>query len=1201
MQDYILVGNALPETETDILKKIQTVAARGEQSEIELLLNEISQIPKRKEKKELLEAIHATIIEMAFRENHPELTKLPAVLPKHEINDHIRHASQIFIETKDRAWLQAVYSLSGSLDRKSSQSMILSEVTKELIEAGVDRADAELIDVGMEVFQQISFRKYRSAILMDIVPLHIVWSITTRDTSRLTGALRLIEGIGDISKRSLLQSEVTRAIGRIGVAKRDFPTIILALETAAEIKQKIRRIASIDAIIAQAWKSPLITQISDIPAVLKTLNHLPETQTSEITAALTGKTISRASDRGAAIAMFEGVEQTHPFTLQAIIGELLQTAERNGDPYYFEAALRFNTHLKPEEEIQIKEIVRAGTAVVEQTGETKFLLDVVPLIEDAASGPRASAIYLQLVHTMLKRGAFSHAVDIFGKITSFSEIIQTGTQFWDTPVMLVSAGVLKDRVDQLIDRVFSLMDAETKESLIQRSIVDISRNTSFEEIIHHLPSIVALAGLHRQRDDQLLLVIDLLIERKFIDSLDPSYLVEIASHIGNFDISGAAVSRIVANMADFGVFHQNRDYLQRAVGLTCEIRVQKIRSEALCSVIDRAADLAVSQGDLTLLKRMQGWTDPLLEKEYGLYTTGNIVKGMVKYGIDMMAPHALENAYEVAGEIDDPSLRQQLNELIIEGLIRVGCLMMEEPLTAESKDLLENRISVFRRANEILGDTVTERRYSIRIARGIDIITEYLTRTRNPYYAIPLVMFVLEIRGQVERDAMVARIAADFEPYVDDLASTDPYEMMAFLLRRLEHARGSSEVMDLTKSLLLQITNPYTRYSGMCMLAEGYLRIHDVERGWSVLREIHKGAGELTIPHEKALILSDTAGLMAKVDREEAYECFREAMDLLPTVDPETEGIVRKHLVFSLVSLHAVEPREESIAAVIGLIESIDDPVDYVNSLIAAFNLVARGDRTTEIMESIYAGIDAIPLPYDRASMLLSVVPIALKSGEKGDAERLLVEADALTAEIHIPVVSAQVKKGVCQMYLMLATAEKNEGYRKKGIDIVRSIEDEVLRKRIFRETGIGAAETVEDPAFKRLMEAADEVVASGSSHPDISSLEYLIEGVSDRAQRARYCFELFLLFRDAGRAQAAENILLLGLDEASIIRPLSRRVYVLCDLALSLYSNGEKKNSQDIIGMAVNAAINIRQDDLRDEVFNELDVVMRVIQEGRI
>ena len=110
---------------------------------------------------------------------------------------------------------------------------------------------------------------------------------------------------------------------------------------------------------------------------------------------------------------------------------------------------------------------------------------------------------------------------------------------------------------------------------------------------------------------------------------------------------------------------------------------------------------------------------------------------MVKYGINRIAPHALENAYEVAGDIDDPSLRQQLNELIIEGLIRVGCLMMQEPLTAESRNLLENRIAVFRRANKILGDTVTERRYSIRIARGIDIITEYLSDTRNPYYAVP--------------------------------------------------------------------------------------------------------------------------------------------------------------------------------------------------------------------------------------------------------------------------------------------------------------------------------------------------------------------------------------------------------------------------------------------------------------------------------
>ncbi|QSZ68023.1 hypothetical protein RJ40_11215 [Methanofollis aquaemaris] len=1173
---------------------------KGDQAEIEGLLTDISQIPRRKEKKELLDTTYSTVLEIAFREKRPELTRMPLELPRKKIFKYVKDAAEIYTETKDRTWLQAVFDLSNSLDRKSSQSVILSEVTKNLIEAGVDKADSDLIEAGMEVFHQISFRKYRSAILMDIVPLHIVWSITTRDTTLLTESLGLIEGIGDISKRSLLQSEVTKAIGRIGVIKRDFDLIITALRSAAEIRQKIRRTNCFASIISQAWKSPLSTQISDIMSVLRTLSDLQNEEVAEITASLTDEMIARGHDKGAVISTLEEVEKTYPFTLQAIIGELLGAAERLGDPYYFEAGLRLNSMLGPDEEVQIKEIVKAGIAVVERTGEARFIIEIVPIVEEAVSGHRAFTIYLTLVHTLLERGAFSHAIDIYAKIPSFSEIVQIGMQFWDTSVMLVSNGVLRDRVDQVQTRVFERMDTSTKESLIQRSITHICKDTDLNEIIHHISSLVALANLHRHRDEQLLGAIDQLIERRFIDHLDPSYLIEIARQIRSPTIASMAVARIVADMADFGFVHRNRDVLQRAVGLTCEIRGQKARSEALCSVIDRAADLAVAQGDLTLLKRMRGWTDPLLEREYGLYTTGNIVRGMVKYGIDTMAPHALENAYDIAREIEDPSLRQQLLEGITEGFIRVGCRMMAEPLIAGDQALLENRMAVFRRSTEILRETVSERRYSIRLARGIDIITEYLKKNRSPYFAIPMAMLLLEIRSEAEQDAMVTRVSAEFEEYVDDLPSTDPYEMMAFLLQRLEYAKESPEVMELTRALFVHIANLYTRYSGMCTLSESYLRIHDHERAGALLRSVHEGTRAMDLPYEKALILSDLAGLMAKVETDEAYTCFNEAKSLLPLIDFEMGGVVRKHLVFSLVSLHAIKPQEKNVDEVIALINEIIDPADFVNSLVAAFGMLTEGGQTHEVMKQIYGGIEEIPLAYDRASMLLSVVPLAEKYGEEGDALALLQEADHLTTEIEIPVVAAMVKKGVSHMYLMLAAAEGDEDLRREGLAVIKGIENEVIRHRIFEQLGVSPEEQITDPAYNRLIDASQEVIVAHATHPDTSSIEYLIENISDRAQRARYCFELFVIFRDAEMGRTAENLLLVGLDEASIIRPLSRRVYVLSDLALSLHEAGERKKSRDIIGMAVNAATNIRQDDLRDEVFNELDVVIRILQEGR-
>ncbi|HZD43306.1 MAG TPA: hypothetical protein VE134_04540, partial [Methanomicrobiales archaeon] len=70
------------------------------------------------------------------------------------------------------------------------------------------------------------------------------------------------------------------------------------------------------------------------------------------------------------------------------------------------------------------------------------------------------------------------------------------------------------------------------------------------------------------------------------------------------------------------------------------------------------------------------------------------------------------------------------------------------------------------------------------------------------------------------------------------------------------------------------------------------------------------------------------------------------------------------------------------------------------------------------------------------------------------------------------------------------------------------------------------------------------------------------------------------------------------AVDEASIIRPLSRRAYVLGDMALRVYAGDEVERSREILGMAVNAAMNVREDDLRDTVFDELDVALRIMVE---
>jgi hypothetical protein len=70
------------------------------------------------------------------------------------------------------------------------------------------------------------------------------------------------------------------------------------------------------------------------------------------------------------------------------------------------------------------------------------------------------------------------------------------------------------------------------------------------------------------------------------------------------------------------------------------------------------------------------------------------------------------------------------------------------------------------------------------------------------------------------------------------------------------------------------------------------------------------------------------------------------------------------------------------------------------------------------------------------------------------------------------------------------------------------------------------------------------------------------------------------------------------GIEEASIIRPLSRRAFVLGDMALSMYVADDEDRAKDILGLAVDAAINIREEEHREDVFDELSIALRIIEE---
>ena len=56
---------------------------------------------------------------------------------------------------------------------------------------------------------------------------------------------------------------------------------------------------------------------------------------------------------------------------------------------------------------------------------------------------------------------------------------------------------------------------------------------------------------------------------------------------------------------------------------------------------------------------MRTWSSELLKQELAVYAMANIIDGVIKYAIDRKSSDALEEAYLIAREINDPSLKAQ--------------------------------------------------------------------------------------------------------------------------------------------------------------------------------------------------------------------------------------------------------------------------------------------------------------------------------------------------------------------------------------------------------------------------------------------------------------------------------------------------------------------------------------------------------------
>jgi hypothetical protein len=394
------------------------------------------------------------------------------------------------------------------------------------------------------------------------------------------------------------------------------------------------------------------------------------------------------------------------------------------------------------------------------------------------------------------------------------------------------------------------------------------------------------------------------------------------------------------------------------------------------------------------------------------------------------------------------------------------------------------------------------------------------------------------------------------------------------------------------------IGDPFVRLSGLTSLAESLIRLQDTSRAKKVLEEIAAGLEILPAEYQKILLLSDLTILYCRIDPGTAAEFLQDGIRRLEKVEFDREAIARRQIVFAIVRLNAIMPESRWVDVALQVVRKIADPIEYINSLIALYSMI-RGDpvRGNEIIQYMTDAVEKITSPYEKVTTLLDIIPLAIQSTGGDTPAKLLRKAELLTKRINIQYIADRMRDNIAQIYIMLAQKNGDKKYTDSAIAVIRTIDADQIRQNRLME--VGFPETYEiPPQYVKIKILSEKMVAEGFHQNQVTALERLVLTVADRGREALFFCDLAVFFRKAKEEKVAKRMLQNAIKEARIIRPLSRRSFIMCDIALKLHEAGCERTAQDIIDNAIDAATNIRQSSLRDEVFDELGLAIRIMQE---
>lgn len=1162
---------------------------------IDTIVADSARFKEKKARALMQRTVNMVILNYASQNNALEALLAIRTIPSEGADNLFSLILKQYIDTGNTQWLDTLFILAEKLGKKSLRSKIIASVVQDLISTGIADANPTFIELGLAALNKITFRKYRSECTVESAFRITGWTIQSGNSTLLFQVHALICEINDISKRAALHAEIAQALATIAIKNGDFALFLESIQLTAEIYQKLRRRECIDNIISMGMRSTFGNEMLDIRALIAHFENLPKDIQGELIASLTEQLLDRVKNKNQILDDLVFLSKKMPFILELLLRNLLIKAERSGDPWYLTTAIGFIQDFPPEEKAPVKDIVRAGIAIARHTDSTLVLVHLLPFIEQYCDRNETTGIYLKFVNIMLELGDFDQATTLFSQIPPTRESLP---QYCICLAQLLEDSIFHDLGSSQFREILGNNSPSVISNAISLAVRETGHAAPVEDIVKHSNSLKLLLALQTGNDSVITDFITTLTTRGFLDTCDSFILVDLAKLILNQSVREEAISTVVMKLAEIGVRTRNRDFLQQAVGITCLIEGPTIRSSTLSSIIDDAALLAATQGDLDLLLRMRIWSRSFLDSDIVAYAIKNITEGVIKYARSKQDPDALDEAYRIVQDIEDPSLRTQICERIAESFVRIGCDCLQD-FAGIQKNYVNNDtlLKPFRRSLQLLKAEVKKNHISLKIAGMIDIILFASKKSTEQDYILPLALFSLEIEDSLERNAMMLRIVAKLSEDIMYPDSADPYEVLAYILQNRYRLRSTPEIIDLIHRLLDLTQDPFIRLKGLCTLADSAFRINDEILCRSILDEVSGAVPGLPAEHQKVLILADLTVGYRDIDPEKARQCLKEGLDKLQGVKPDQNTLVSRQMVAAIIRTGNLLPEKIRMNLILEIIAYVSDPIEYVTALISAYRLDGE-DRGSATLRHISEAIGKIDSPYNQALLILKLVPLAVQNGEDDFALALLDRAEELSKTINIQHVADSIRDEIAGILADFSRRLGNVQYLKKSADILAHIEDDQLRQYRLAQIGFEDAAEKSIPHIK-IMVILKRIIDDGAPPGQITALEQTVRSITDRGKRALIYCRLSILSRDKADMKTAKRMLQNAIKESDIIRPLSKRAYIRCDMAIKMYTAGYESVAQDILDHAIDAATNIRQSILRDEVFNELGLVMRIMQGG--